>query len=61
MSIEGIDVGEKGAHQSRHPGTHVFTGKAGEVTAGSDKNKEGHYKHMHQWKCTLKSNSTDKL
>lgn len=36
MRIVGIDVGEQGAHDSRHPGTHVLGGEAGKVAGGRE-------------------------
>lgn len=34
VRIIGIDVGKQGAHDSRHPRTHVLGGQAGKVAGG---------------------------
>lgn len=31
MRVIGVDVGKQGAHDGRHPRTHVLGGEAGEV------------------------------
>lgn len=36
MRVVGIDVGEKGAHDGGHPGTHVLGGEAGKVAGGRE-------------------------
>lgn len=32
MGVEGVDVGQQGAHHRRNAGTHVLGGQAGEVS-----------------------------
>lgn len=34
VRIVGIDVGKQGAHDGRHPRTHVLGGEAGKVAGG---------------------------
>lgn len=36
MRIIGIDVGKQGAHDGRHPRTHILGGEAGKVAGGRE-------------------------
>lgn len=41
MRVVGIDVGEQGAHDGRHPRTHVLGGEAGKVAGRREWEKLG--------------------